>query len=80
MSAILLSLPERDVTDVPAMLRNLADKVEAGEFGDAHNVAWVIDCGNARIEVGLLGQCGELAPTLHYLLALGIRKVEDAGT
>lgn len=78
MTAQLLSLPLSDVQDVPLLLRNLADAIERGDYGDAHNLAWVIDCGDSRIEVGLMGPCGELAPMLHYLLALGVRKVEEA--
>ena len=38
----------------------------------------VIDCGDGRIEGGLLGPCGELAPTLYYLFGLGMRRIEGA--
>lgn len=78
MSAKLLEFPPQDVCDISKALRNLADDVEAGKYGDAHNLAWIIDCGNCRIEVGLIGPCGELAPSLHYLMSLGLRKVETA--
>ena len=78
MNAKVVPLPTHDVADVSGALRNLADFIDAGKFGDAHNVAWVIDCGHARIEVGLIGHCGEVAPTLHYLLTLGAREVLKA--
>jgi hypothetical protein len=80
MTAQLLKLPEQPAAqDIPAALRLLADSVERGDFDAAHNLAWVIDCGDGRVDVGYLGQCPELATALHYLLALGQRKVEDAG-
>ena len=78
MSAELVQFPPQDCTKVAIGLRNLADAIENGGYGDAHNVAWVIDCGNKRIEIGLLGACPELATSLHYLLSLGVRNVEKA--
>ena len=78
MSAELVQFPPQDVTKVAIALRNLADAIEQGQYGEAHNCAWVIDCGNKRIEVGLLGACPELSSSLHYLLSLGRRVVEKA--
>ena len=80
MSAELVQFPPQDVTRVAIALRNLADAIEQGQYGDAHNLAWAIDCGDKRIEVGLLGTCPELATTLHYLFALAMRKVESAAS
>ena len=78
MLAEVKTLPTGNLSDVPSRLRALADSIEAGDFADAHNLAWVIDCGNGRLEIGLLGRCAELSSTLYYLLGLGKRKVEDA--
>ena len=80
MTAALVQFPAREVDDIPRMLRNLADGIEQGKHGESHNLAWVLDCGDGEIKVGLLGTAAELAPTLHYLLALGLRKVEDAAS
>ena len=80
MSLNVVQIPSADIGDVPARLRSLAKNIEDGQFGDAHNVAWVIDCGNGRIEVGLIGPIAELAPSLHYLLSLGVQRVIRAGT
>lgn len=74
----IVALPSSAALSVPEALRRLAEQIEAGDLGDAHSLAWVVDCGDGRIEIGLMGHCAELAPTLHYLLALGQRKVEGA--
>lgn len=76
MTATLVSLPDRDLRDIPRALRDLADSIEAGEYGAAHNLAWVIDCGDNRIEVGLLGAAPEPAPTAYFLFGLGMRRIE----
>ena len=78
MSAVVLKLPDRDLTDVPRALRALADAVERGEFADAHNVAWVIDCGDSRVECGLAGPAPEPGAAAHLLLAIGQRKLEGS--
>lgn len=66
-------------TNVPDALRLLADMIEQGDFDAAHSVAYVINCGNNRLEVGLLGHAAEPAVTAHYLLCLAQRKLENAG-
>lgn len=76
MSAVVLRLPERDLTDVPRALRALADAVERGEYGDAHNAAWVVDCGNQRVGCGLAGAAPEPGATAHLLFAIAQRKLE----
>ena len=77
MAAELLKLPASDMRDVARMVRRIADGIEEGEFGQAHNMAWVMDCGNGRIEVGLLGAAPEPSALGHLLFALGMRKLED---
>ncbi len=64
------------VFDVPASLRKLADNIEAGDFGSAYNLAWVIDCGNGRIELGVLGKLAEVSPTAYMLFGLAKHRIE----
>jgi hypothetical protein len=74
MNVVKLEVP--CIGDVSEALRRLADAIDAGEYGDAHNLAWVIDCGDKRVECGLTGKGGEPAPLAHYLFALAMRKLE----
>lgn len=76
MSLSVVEFPERDIRDVPSSLRALAESIEAGAYGDGHNLAWVIDCGNGRIEAGLLGPAAEVAPTAYFLFGLAQRRIE----
>lgn len=73
----VIEFPGNDIGELPRALRSLADQIEAGEYGDAHNLAWVVDCGAGRIEIGLLGQTAEPGAIAHYLFALGQRKLES---
>lgn len=75
MSAVLVPFPENGVNDVAAALRNLADSVDAGNYGDAHNIAWVIDCGD-WIECGLAGKSASPGAEGHLLFAMAQRKLE----
>lgn len=77
MGATIVHLPERDLTDVPRALRALADAIEAGDYGDAHNVAWAIDCGDHRIECGLAGAAPEPGATAHLLFAIAQRRLGE---
>ena len=76
MPATLVKFPAQDLMNLPSGLRNLADSIENGDFGDAHNLAWVIDCGSGRIELGLLGAAPEAGGTGHLLFAIAQRKLE----
>ena len=76
MSINVVQFPELSMQSVPDGLRKLADQIDAGEFGDAHNLAWVIDEGEAALSVGLLGKCPEPAPTAYFLYGLAMRKLE----
>lgn len=78
MSAKLIRLPDVNLGDVPRALRALADAIERGEYGDAHNAAWVVDCGNGESLVGLAGAAPEPGATAHLLLGIGMRKLEQA--
>lgn len=72
----LLKFPDRDLTDVPRALKALADAIERGEYGDAHNVAWVVDCGDSRVECGFAGADPLPGATAHLLFAIAQRKLE----
>lgn len=72
----VVEIPVAGTLDVPSALRKLASQIEAGEFGDAHNLAWVIDCGDSRIECGLAGRAPEPGATGYLLFALAQRKIE----
>ena len=76
MAAELVKFPERDIGDVPRMLRSIANGIENGEYGDAYNLAWIVDCGNGKIAVGLCGTAEEPALTGHFLMSLGMRELE----
>lgn len=76
----VVELPVGDISKVSARLRDLADAIDEGHFGDAHAVAWVIDCGNGRNEVGLIGRGpGVAGADAHLMLAIGQRKLEATG-
>ncbi len=73
----VVPFPSSNTQDVPASLRALADSIEAGSYGDAHNVAYVIDCGDKKLNVGLLGKANEPGAEVHLLFALGQRLIEN---
>lgn len=75
MLAEVVKLDTGNLLDVPAGLRELADNIERGAFDDAHNLAWVIDGGNGRIHVGLLGAAAEYGPTAYLLHGLAMHKI-----
>lgn len=76
MPAKLLAFPERNIQDIPRGLRELADTIEKGEYGDAHNLVWAIDCGGGRLELGMLGKAPEPGITAYYLCGLAMRRLE----
>lgn len=74
----LLEFPKLSATTVVDGLRALADSIERGGCGDAHNIAWVCDGGNGEIHIGLLGQCAEPGPTAYFLYGVAQRKLEGS--
>lgn len=74
----LIELPAHNVGDVAGGLRRLADNIEQGRYGSAHNVAWVIDQGGGAVSVGMLGRSAEPGAECHLLLAIAQRKLEGA--
>jgi hypothetical protein len=77
MTLQVVSLPDRDATDVPKMLRHLAAQIERGDYDDAHNLAWVIDCGNGRVELGLMGRAASTGPEAHLLFAVAMHRIQQ---
>ncbi len=73
----VVQFPDRDLQDVPKTLRILADRIEQGTYDAARNLAWVIDCGNGRVEAGLIGAAAEPGAEAHLLFALAQRKLEE---
>lgn len=72
MSASLHVLPVPGLQNIPELLRNIADAIERGEYGDVGDGALVLD-GDAIEVFGLGNADGTVA---HYLLARGQRKLE----
>jgi hypothetical protein len=62
--------------DIPEALRVLADEIESGEHGASHTLLWVIDGGDGRIDLGLMGKCSDPGGTAHLLAAVAQRKIE----
>lgn len=71
----VIEFPEQTAQSVVAGLRTLAQSVEDGKFGDAHNLVWVIDAGDGVIHIGLLGQTPNPGATAHLLMGCGQHKV-----
>ena len=76
MTLKLIDFPDRPATqDIPSALRLLAAQIQAGEFDDVHNLAWVIDCGDSRVEIGLMGHAPQPGATGHLLFSLAQHKM-----
>lgn len=73
MSATLHVLPMPGLQNIPELLRNIADGIEAGTYGDVGEGALVLQGDDLNV-FGLGSQAdGTVA---HYLLARGQRKLE----
>ena len=72
----ILSLPARNVQSIPEGLRQLATQIEEGLFADAHNLVWVIDCGDSQIKTGFLGASVSPGSEAYLLLGVGMRGLE----
>lgn len=73
MKAKLHVIYENSVHDIPAMLRSLADAIAAGEYGEVREMAIV--SGGRQLDVFGFGAAD--GTVTHYLLACGMRKLED---
>lgn len=72
----LVQLPVSNTQDVPSSLRALADSIAEGNYGDAHNIAYIIDCGDDNLRTGLFGKSNEPGAEAHLLFAIGQRLLE----
>lgn len=71
MALQLISFPKKPgILDVPDALRQLAQAIEAGEYGDAHNLAWVIDRGTDIPAIGLMGKAAAPGAEAHLLFGI----------
>jgi len=72
----IIEFPGANINDIPRGLRALADQIEAGKQGTVHTLVWIIDQGNGKTEVGVLGLAASPDAVAYYLLGLGQRKLE----
>lgn len=70
----VVELPTTAFQDIPAGLRNLADVIDKGEYGDVINIAWVLDAEYKPVSAGLLGKCAN--PDAVFTLLLEIAKAD----
>lgn len=68
----VVELPKTSILDVVTGLRNLADEIEAGHYGEISNLAWVMD-GN-EMTFGLLGKAS--SPDALFIMMMEIGKHE----
>ncbi len=65
----LLKFPELNINDIPNGLRSLAERIKNGEYGEAINLGWIIQCEN-NIEYGFLGKSASPLSEFNLLLDL----------
>lgn len=68
----IVVLRETNLQDIPSTLRNIADSIEDGEYGEAAGCVVVLDAD--QLEVFYTGT-GEAAPNAHLLLHAGAGKM-----
>ena len=71
----VIELPAHSVQDMAGGLRRLADDIEAGKYRDAYNVVWIVDCGSARVEFGMLGRAAEPGAVVLLLMEMAKAKL-----
>jgi hypothetical protein len=70
VSAEIVEFPTQSVADIPGLLRNIADQVEAGQFGNPACAVLVIE-GTAGDWPAVFGLGGEaIPPRALWLLEL----------
>lgn len=72
MTAQLHLIQDRNVADIPRMLRELASNIEAGDFGDVETLGVVL-LGD-RLEVFGMGARGE-SPMITMLFQAAIQRL-----
>jgi hypothetical protein len=70
--ATLHLLRDTNLKDIPATLRNIADGIEEGRFGEAHACTVVLDA--FKYEVFYTGE-GEAGPNAVLMMQIGIGKM-----
>jgi hypothetical protein len=75
MSLSVLEFPTPSLADIPGKLRDLADAIEEGHFGEIAEAVLVLN--GDRLEVFGFGAEADGAVS-HYLLCCGARKIENA--
>lgn len=73
MSAKLYALPNPPLSDIPAVLRNIADSIEAGEHGAVADAVFVLRGDELKI-FGLGTADGTVA---HYMLCCAAQKMQE---
>ena len=68
MSATLHVIDRGNLRDIPGTLRNLAEQIERGEFGQVYAIAWTLDCNEGRAH-GLMGGDHPSEAHLHFSVA-----------
>lgn len=71
MSTNLRALPGSSL-DIPGVLRDVADSIEEGTFGEVIGCAIALDADKIRVMWGGLGERG---PCAHLLLTLGAQRI-----
>ena len=71
----VVELPQSNIANIPAGLRNLADRIEQGKYGEVCHLAWIVDPSFAKIEVGLLGQCASPDAIFVVLCEAGKQRI-----
>lgn len=74
MSLKVVEFPKNSLADIPAKLRDLADAIEEGHFGEAQACVLVLHA--QTLGVFALGTEAD-GTTAHYLLACAQRKLEQ---
>ena len=73
----IVKFPENGLVSVSKGLRNIADGIDLGEYGDAHNLAWIIDEGEGMVSFGMLGKSQSSGAEAHLLFSIAARKLEE---
>ena len=64
----VVELEKNALLDVPVGLRNLADAIEHGDYGDVLHLAWVIDAEYTPVIAGLMGKAANADAVFVLLL------------
>ena len=52
MTLNVVPFPERDINDIPRLLRQMADDIEAGSYGDVQSLASVMETDSTVLTFG----------------------------